>query len=81
MISLCGSPPAGFVEFIVVLLVLILVFLIFTHYKIYNSQYYTEEFVYFSTGKKLMLYLLFLAVNLCIIPVVTLITVFLYVQF
>jgi hypothetical protein len=81
MISLCGSPPAGFFEFIGIVLIVILVFLCFTHYKIYNSQYYTEEFVYFSTGKKLALYLLFLAVNLCIIPVVTLIAVFLYAQF
>lgn len=69
MISLCGSPPAGFFELIGIgLIVVILFFLFLSHYGVYKSGYYNEEFVYFSTGRKFLLYIGFLIINLCIIP-------------
>lgn len=76
MISLCGSPPNGFFQSVLVALILIVVFLGFTHYKAYKTQYYNEEYVYFSAGKKALIYLLFLAINLCVVPVLILISVF-----
>jgi uncharacterized membrane protein len=78
MISLCGSPPDGFFQSIGIGLIIIIMFLCFTHYKAYQTQYYNEEYVYFSVGKKTLIYLVFLAVNLCIIPVLILLAVFLY---
>ena len=78
MISLCGSPPEGFFQFIGVSLVLTVGFLSFTHYKVYKTDYYNEEYVYFSAGKKVLLYLLFLAINLCVLPLLLLIAIFLY---
>lgn len=38
---------------------------VYAHYKMYKTEYYNEEYVYFSTGRKLILYLGFLIVNLC----------------
>ncbi len=78
MISLCGSPPEGFFQLIGVSLIITIVFLSFTHYKVYKTDYYNEEYVYFSSGKKVLLYLLFLAINLCVLPLLLLISVFLY---
>ncbi|WP_152561054.1 hypothetical protein [Flavobacterium sp. ASV13] len=78
MISLCGSPPAGFLESIELGLVLIIVFLCFTHYVAYKTEYYNEEFVYFSSGKKFMIYMGFLALNFCMLPILILIAFFLF---
>jgi hypothetical protein len=78
MISLCGSPPAGFFESIGIGLILVIVFLFFTHYKAYKTEYYNEEYVYFSSGKKALIYLGFLAINLCIVPLLIIVCVFLY---
>ncbi|WP_026730696.1 hypothetical protein [Flavobacterium denitrificans] len=47
-------------------LVTIAVFLIYIHYRLYRSEYYNEEYVYFSAFKKLFLYVGFLIVSLCI---------------
>ncbi|MEN2415606.1 hypothetical protein [Flavobacterium mesophilum] len=78
MVSLCGSPPAGFFELIGVSLIIAVIFLGFTHYKAYKTDYYNEEYVYFSDGKKVLLYLLFLALNLCVLPLLLLLVVSLY---
>ena len=43
-----------------------LLFFIVIHFRVYKSEYYNEEYVYFSSGKKLALYLVFLVVNLCL---------------
>jgi hypothetical protein len=43
-----------------------LLFFIFRHYRMYKSDYYNEEYVYFSSGRKFILYLGFLVVNLCV---------------
>jgi hypothetical protein len=42
---------------------IVVLFFIFIHYRIYKSQYYNEEFVYFSSARKAALYLGFLLVN------------------
>ncbi|WPO80756.1 hypothetical protein [Flavobacterium sp. KACC 22761] len=47
-------------------LITIAVFLIYIHYRIYKSEYYNEEYVYFSSWKKLFLYIGFLMVSLFI---------------
>lgn len=39
---------------------------VYAHYKMYKTAYYNEEYIYFSTGRKLILYLGFLIVNLCL---------------
>ncbi|KAF2509957.1 hypothetical protein EYY60_10565 [Flavobacterium zhairuonense] len=44
----------------------IAVFLIYIHYRLYRSEYYNEEYVYFSSWKKLFLYIGFLIVSLFI---------------
>ncbi|MEN2488165.1 hypothetical protein AAYQ05_10255 [Flavobacterium sp. B11] len=41
-------------------------FLIVIHFRIYQSSYYNEEYVYFSSGKKIALYLGFITVNLIV---------------
>ncbi len=73
MISLCGSPPQGFFESFTIGLLLAAGFIFYTHYRISKTEYYKEEFVYFSFGKKIILYLSFLMVNLCIVPLLLLI--------
>lgn len=78
MISLCGSPPEGFFQFIGLSLILTVVFLSFTHYKVYKTDYYNEEYVYFSASKKFVLYLLFLAINICVLPLLLVMAIFLY---
>ncbi len=79
MISLCGSPPAGFFHALFTIgLVVTVAFMLYTHYKVYKSEYYKEEFVYFSIGKKIILYVSFLMVNLCIIPLLLLLCLFLF---
>ncbi|MEN2415607.1 hypothetical protein [Flavobacterium mesophilum] len=44
----------------------IAVFIIYMHVRVYRSDYYNEEYVYFSSWKKLFLYLGFLIVSLFI---------------
>ncbi|MBZ4041806.1 hypothetical protein [Flavobacterium hibisci] len=78
MISLCGSPPASFMMAFITGLILAVILVFISHYKVYNSQYYKEEYVYFSVSKKVILYLSFLAINLCILPLLLLICVFLF---
>ena len=78
MISLCGSPPEGFFQSIGIGLILIIAFLCFTHYKAYKTQYYNEEYVYFSTGRKFLIYIGFLALNFCLVPVLIMVAFFLY---
>lgn len=78
MISLCGSPPDGFFQIIEIGLITLSIFLFYVHYKAYKSQYYNEEYVYFSTGRKFLIYIGFLAISLCITPVVILISFFIY---
>ncbi|BFM43597.1 hypothetical protein CFS9_22380 [Flavobacterium sp. CFS9] len=46
--------------------VLAFLYFILTHYKVYKSEYYNEEYVYFSSGRKFFLYIGFLIVNLCV---------------
>ncbi|KAF2329456.1 hypothetical protein [Flavobacterium daemonense] len=41
-------------------------FLIVIHYRIYHSEYYNEEYVYFSSIKKIALYLGFITINLIV---------------
>lgn len=38
---------------------------VYAHYRVYKTAYYQEEYTYFSTGKKLLIYFVFLMVNLC----------------
>jgi len=38
-------------------------FFIFIHYRVYKSNYYKDEFVYFSSEKKVVFYIGFLIVN------------------
>lgn len=45
-------------------------FFIFIHYKVYKSEYYNNEYAYFASGRKFILYLGFLAVNLFVAYVV-----------
>jgi hypothetical protein len=78
MISLCGSPPADFILAFISGLILAVIILFVSHYKAYNSQYYKDEYVYFSVSKKVVLYVSFLAINLCIFPLLLLICVFLF---
>lgn len=47
-------------------IIIAVLFLIFIHYKIYKSPYYNEEYVYFSSGRKIILYLGFIIVNLLV---------------
>lgn len=78
MISLCGSPPADFILSFIFGLIMAVVLFFISHYKAYKSQYYKEEYVYFSVTKKVMLYVSFLAINLCIFLLLLLICVFLF---
>ncbi|WP_123872365.1 hypothetical protein [Flavobacterium oncorhynchi] len=41
-------------------------FLIIIHFRIYQSAYYNEEYVYFSSFKKIALYLGFITINLIV---------------
>jgi len=41
-------------------------FFIFIHYRVYKSEYYNEEYVYFSSARKVSIYLGFLFVNFCV---------------
>lgn len=47
-----------------------LLFFIFIHYRIYKSEYYNEEYVYFSAGRKVVLYIGFLIVNCCVAHII-----------
>ncbi len=78
MISLCGSPPDGFFQAIGIGLIIISVFLFYVHYKAYKSQYYNEEYVYFSAARKFLIYIGFLSISLCVTPVLILISFFIY---
>lgn len=78
MISLCGSVPNGFFEAIGIGFIVILGVLFYTHYKVYTSKYYNEEYVYFSAGKKVLLYLLFLAINICAVPLLIIVSLYVY---
>lgn len=78
MISLCGSPPLGFILALITGLIIALGFLFISHYKAYNSRYFKEEYVYFPVTKKVILYISFLAINLCILPLLLLICVILF---
>ena len=40
-----------------------ILFFIFIHYRMFKSEYYNEEYVYFSSGRKIVLYFGFLMVN------------------
>jgi hypothetical protein len=40
------------------------IYLIYAHYRTYKTKYYSEEYIYFSTGKKVIMYLGFILVNL-----------------
>jgi hypothetical protein len=46
--------------------ILALIYFIFVHYRIHKSKYYNEEYVYFSSGRKIILYLGFFVVNFCV---------------
>lgn len=39
--------------------------IVYAHYRVSKTEYYKEEYIYFSTGRKLLLYFGFLIVNLC----------------
>ncbi|PBJ11708.1 hypothetical protein BSF42_24350 [Flavobacterium sp. ACN6] len=78
MVSLCGSPPPGFFPAFMIGLAAAAGFLFYTHYRISKTDYYKEEFVYFSLGKRIILYLSFLMVNLCTIPLLLLICVLIF---
>lgn len=41
------------------------ILVVYAHYKMYKTKYYNEEYAYFSLGRKLIIYLGFLIVNLC----------------
>lgn len=43
-----------------------LLFFIFIHYRIYKSEYYNKEYVYFASGRKAAIYIGFLVVNFCV---------------
>lgn len=78
MISLCGSPPEGFILAFITGLFMAVALIFISHYKVYNSQYYKEEYIDFSVMKKVILYISFLAINLCILPLLLLICVILF---
>jgi hypothetical protein len=42
------------------------IYFIYAHYRMYKTKYYNEAYVYFSVGKKLIIYLGFLIINLCL---------------
>ncbi len=42
------------------------IYLIWGHYSTYKTKYYSDEFIYFSIGKKLILYISFLLANLLV---------------
>lgn len=46
--------------------IMALLFFIFIHYRIYKGEYYNKEYVYFSSGRKVVIYLGFLIVNFCV---------------
>ncbi len=70
----------SFYAIISVGLIVIIAFLYFVHYKVYKSQYYRVKYVHFSTGKKCLIYITFLIINLCIAPVLIFIFVLLFAQ-
>ncbi|MBE8725546.1 hypothetical protein [Flavobacterium hungaricum] len=40
-------------------------FVVYVHYRVSKTEYYREEYVYFSEGRKLLIYFGFLIVILC----------------
>lgn len=40
------------------------IYLVYAHYRAYKTKFYSEEYVYFPSGKKVVMYLGFLIVNL-----------------
>jgi len=46
------------------------VFFIFIHYRVYKSDYYNEQYVYYSSGRKLIIYIGFLLVNFFVVYII-----------